>query len=175
MDRVKYFVTKEGRVCIECPACELGKSVSVAAYKGRNCPIKIKCPCGHSFEIDLDFRRHYRKQILLEANFWKTDLNLESYYAKLPAMSSTSLGTTSQKQKNCAIKDLSLGGIRLDIWGPHDIAEGDELFIEFNLDNAKSSLVKCKVVVKSVHNNLVGAEFKEKADFCPELGFYLLS
>jgi hypothetical protein len=174
MSAVKYFVTKEGKAWIECPQCKHGKSISVAAYKGKKSAFLINCPCGHSFEISIDFREHYRKKTLLEGNYLKTGLNIESFYTKLPGMSSTSLGQIIEN-KNCTIKDLSLGGIGLDIWGSHSIAQGDELFVEFNLDNRKKSLMKCKVIVKSVHNNYVGAEFKKKSDYCPELGFFLLS
>lgn len=173
MPAAKYFVTKDGRAHIECPECKLGKTITVAALKGKKSAIKIKCPCGHVFEIELDFRQHYRKHTILGGNYLKTDLNIESFYTKLPGMSSTSLGQQIQ-EKNCAIKDLSLGGMGIDIWGAHSIAKGDELYVEFNLDNSKKTLIRCQVVVVSVRNSFVGAEFKEKPDYYPELGFYLL-
>jgi hypothetical protein len=173
MPAVKYFVTKDGKAHIECPGCKQGKTVSVAALKGKKCAIKTKCPCGHDFEIVLDFRQHYRKDTFLEGNYLKTGLNIESFYAQLPGMSSTSLGKEIQ-EKNCAIKDLSLGGMGIDIWGPHSIVQGGELYVEFNLDNSKKTLIRCQVIVISVRNNFVGTKFKVRPDYYPELGFYLL-
>ena len=90
-------------------------------------------------------------------------------------MTSTPFDHKRGEIKNCTVKDLSIGGIRLDIWGRHSIEEGHELLIEFNLNTKKKSLIKCEVTVKTVQNNFIGAKFKEQLDFNPDLGFYLLS
>jgi hypothetical protein len=65
-------------------------------------------------------------------------------------------------------------GMGIDIWGPHSIVQDSELYVEFNLDNSKMTLIRCQVIVISVRNNFVGAEFKVRPDYYPELGFYLL-
>lgn len=175
MSAIKFFVNQAGRAIVKCPHCENSKSIPVTAYKGKKFTMKVKCPCGHIFPINLDFRAHYRKLTLLEGKYQKTNLNIESFFEKLPYKTGIPLNHTGDLIKNCTIKDISVGGIGLDIWGHHTIEKGNELFIEFNLDNKKHSLVKCEVTVKTVQNNYIGAEFKDKLDFNPDLGFYLLS
>lgn len=175
MSAIKFFVNKEGMAIIKCPQCEHGKSISVATYKGKKSTIKVNCPCGHSFPISLDFREHHRKKTLLEGNYRKSGLNIESFYEKLSHTRGTPMNPTSDGLKNCTIKDLSVGGLGLDIWGFHSVKEGDALLIEFTLDNKKKSHIRSEVVVKTVRENYVGAEFKEKSEFIANLGFYLMS
>jgi hypothetical protein len=171
MDEINLFVSQTGTVVVKCPQCENSKLISVATYKGKKFAIKVKCPCGHLFTINLDFREHYRKPTLLEGNYHKTNLKIESFYEKLPLKNDHPL----KRIKNCTVRDLSIGGIGLDIWGKHTIEKGDELFIEFNLDNRKRSLIKCEVIVKTIRENYVGAEFKDKLICNSDLRFYLLS
>ena len=174
MDPVKFFVNQAGNVIVECPQCENSKSISVASHKGKQYAMKVKCPCGHIFPINLDFREHYRKPTLLEGNYRKTNLNLESFYEKIPPTSNTHVPQQRNVIYNCTVKDISVGGLGLDIWGNHTIETGEHLFIEFILDNKKRSRIRCELIVRTVQNNYVGTEFKEKLDFIPDLGFYLL-
>ena len=175
MSTIKFFVSQTGNVIVQCPQCESSKEISVAACKGKKFSMKVKCHCGHIFPINLDFRRHHRKHTLLHGNYQKTDLNLESYYEKLPPKSVTVFQHPQIEDTNCTVVNISVGGAGLKIPGPHGIEEGDELFLLFNLDNKKRSLIQGIVTVKTVRGNVIGAEFKEKADFNPELGFYLMS
>lgn len=168
---MNFFVNQSGRAIVECPHCKNSKSISGAAYKGKKFTMNVKCPCGHVFPINLDFRKHYRKVTLLDGNYHKTNLNIESFYEKL----SNKDGSSRNRIKNCTVRDLSLGGVGLDIWGNHTIEEGDELFLEFNLDTKRNSLIRCEVTVKTVRENFVGAEFKGREDCHAYLGFYLMS
>ena len=174
MDAVKFFVNQEGDVIVQCPLCENSKTVSVSSYKGKQFAMKVKCTCGHVFPINLDFREHYRKPTFLEGNYLKTNLNLESFYEKVPQKRNIPPDKKRNVINNCTVKDISVGGLGLDIWGDHTIEKGDHLFIKFILDNKKRSLIQCELTVRTVQNNYVGAEFKEKLDFNPDLGFYLL-
>jgi hypothetical protein len=175
MSTIKFFVSHTGNVIIECPQCSSSKEISVAACKGKIFSTKVKCRCGHIFPIKLDFRQHHRKHTLLDGNYQKTNLTIESYYEKLSPRTATVFQHPQIEAVNCTIVDLSAGGVGLNISGLHEIEEGDELFLQFNLDNKKKSLIKCAVTVKKVRGNLIGAEFKEGSDFNPELGFYLMS
>ena len=174
MDAVKFFVSQEGKVIVECPHCENSKTISVSSYKGKKFALNVKCPCGHAFPINLDFREHYRKPTFLEGNYRKTNLNLESFYEKILPKTNTPPHQNRNVINNCTVKDISVGGIGLDIWGGHTIEKGDHIFIDFILDNTKRSRIRCELTVRTVQNNYVGAEFTEKLDFSPDLGFYLL-
>ena len=136
--------------------------------------MKVKCPCGHSFTINLDFREHYRKKTLLEGSYQAVDLNLDSFYEKLSSKTVDPFQAKRKVTKNCTVKDLSVSGVGMEIWGPHTIEEGDELFLEFNLDNAKQTLVRCIVIVRTIRKNFIGVEFKNKKEVLPNLGFYFM-
>ncbi len=150
MDAVKFFVNREGNVIVECPQCENSKTISVASFKGKEFAVKVKCVCGHIFPISLDFREHYRKPTFLEGNYRKTNLNLESFYEKIPRTTNIPSHQKRNVIHNCSIKDISVGGLGVDIWGEHKIEVGNHLFIEFILDNKKRSLVRCELIVKTV-------------------------
>lgn len=177
MSAIKFFVNQEGIAAVECPQCKKSRSVSVAAYKGKKFTQKVKCPCGHIFTINLDFREHFRKQTLLEGNYRKTNLSIKSLYKKLPNKNVNPHDHPDGAMKICTVKDLSLSGIGLDIWGQHTIEKGNELLIEFHLDDRHNSFIRCEVTVKTVRKNWVGAEFKDKSDVNRnrDLGFYLFS
>lgn len=175
MSAIKFFVSKSGTAIIECPQCENSKSISVSAYQGKKFSTKVKCPCGHVFAINFDFRQHYRKSTLLEGNYRKSNLNIKSYYEKLPNKTRVTHKQMRDGVNNCTVKDLSIGGIGLDIWGQHSIEEGDELLVEFKLNNKRHTVIKREVIVKTVHENYVGAEFQDDFDHHPDLGFYLMS
>lgn len=63
----------------------------------------------------------------------------------------------------------------MDIWGPHTLEEGDVLFIEFELDNKKKSLLRREVTVRTVEKNYVGAQFSDQMECQSDLAFYLWS
>jgi hypothetical protein len=76
------------------------------------------------------------------------------------------------------VSDLSLLGVKLKLNAPPSIEKGDTLMVEFRLDDARRSLIKKEVIVRSIAESGIGVEF------CPtrhtgrgdrELGFYFLT
>ncbi len=71
------------------------------------------------------------------------------------------------------IRDLSRNGIGFTVAGIHNIQVGQNISIDFVLDNPKQTELKQQAVVRSVKKNLIGCEFRREQAFEKDLGFYL--
>jgi len=148
-----FFVRDEDRASIVCPACGLAKTVSVQQFRDGKHTVKGQCTCGHSFIINLEFRRHRRKE---------TDLD-GRYNSEKAAVS----------WRIVRIINLSLGGACFEIQGKHDIETGQQGNIDFTLDNHKQNVFMKNVIIRSVKGNIIGCSFIKDRAYEPALGFYL--
>lgn len=177
MSKTKVFVTEKDTAVIECPDCQLRRAVPVAQYKGKKLSMKVKCACSHVFEIELDFRKHYRKTSSLDGHYRNVNdenLNIEAHYQHHNSRTIVSHNQKKQLPVNCIIKNVSFSGVGIEVMGHHLITVGNQLLLIFKLDNRKQTLVNRKVTVKSVINNFIGAEFSDANEHSAELGFYLM-
>jgi len=151
-DRV--IITDNNTATFVCPECKKWKTKDVSRYKNTETSVrvKIKCPCGHSYDVILERRKSIRKNLNLPGKF-NNYKNSESV--------------------NVTVTDISQTGLRIKLDFPQDFAPGDKLNLEFILDDKQRSLVKKKVVVRSVKGLSVGAEFFS-AEHYDKLGSYLL-
>lgn len=150
----KSFVKPDETTMIVCPQCDSAKNISVAQFRHRNHVLKVRCKCGHSFRIQLEFRRHFRKN---------TDLS-GTYDLQKPATGGGKL----------RIINLSLSGACFQIRGVHDLKIGQKGVVIFTLDNRKQTVLRKNVVIRNVKKNQIGCEFVSDRAFEKELGFYLL-
>jgi len=138
---------------IECPMCkkhwekDFSKFPDVFKNSGFNC----KCPCGHSFAIKLERRRHDRKQ---------TDLTGSYLHDKTKARGLIN------------IKNLSRSGVGLELNTRQPMPRGDKLLLKFNLDDAKKSYLCREAIVKKSDGSRVGLEFSD-SDPDENIEFYL--
>lgn len=149
----KSFVKSNDEATIVCPQCDSAKIIAVRQFRQRLHMLKVKCRCGHAFKVQLEFRRHYRKQ---------TDLS--GIYESLPPASS------GGKAK---VINLSLSGACFELRGTHDLKPGQKGTLVFTLDNRKNTELTKAVYVRSINGNRIGCEFIEDRAFDKELGFYL--
>lgn len=150
----KSFVKEDNKATLVCPACNSAKTIDVVQFRNRQHILKVKCRCGNSFKVQLEFRRHFRKNTELRG----------TYDIKPPAVGG---GITK-------ITNLSLSGACFEIRGIHDLKIGQVGSLVFTLDNRKETVLFKQVVIKSVAGNKIGCEFVEDRAFEKELGFYLL-
>lgn len=150
----KSFVKDDNQATIVCPECSSAKTISVEAFRHKQHVLKIKCKCGHSFTLQLEFRQFFRKG---------TDLQ-GTYDVKPPARGG---GMAS-------IINLSLSGACFDVRGVHGLEVGHKGSLVFTLDNRKETVLYRQVVIRTVDGNRIGCEFVEERAFDKELGFYLL-
>ncbi len=150
---VKAFVNDSGMASISCPACGLVREASVAKFRNQKHVLAVKCKCGVSFKIHLEFRKFFRK-----------NTDLEGVYTILPPDAG---GGRVQ------IKNISRTGIGFSVSGRHTIQIGQNAKLKFTLDNRKNTTLDKFVIIKSVDDNYIGCAFVEDQDFEKELGFYL--
>ena len=149
----KAFVKDGDQTTIICPTCNSAKEISVRQFRHRLHMLKVKCKCGHSFRVQLEFRRHYRKATDLAGTF---DL-------LYPATG----GAVAK------ILNISLSGVCFEVKGIHDLKIGQKGVLVFKLDNRKETVLSKRVLIRSVNGNRIGSEFVEDRAFDKDLGFYL--
>ncbi len=150
----KSFVKEDEKATIVCPECNSAKTIGVSQFRNRQHSLKVKCKCGNSFKVQLEFRRNFRKELELEG----------VYELEAPAVGG---GRTK-------IVNLSLSGACFEIRGIHNLQVGHKGSLVFTLDNRKETVLLKQVVIKSIRKNKIGCEFIEDKAFEKDLGFYLL-
>jgi hypothetical protein len=134
----------DGKAMFVCPECFKAKTVDVSKQsdKGRFLKVNCKCPCGHSYTVILDKRKHDRVVITLPGVFVRYNKG--------------KMG----KREQMLVLDLSLSGLKFMMKRKCNIEVGEELMVEFNLNDKKKSLIKERVIAKHIKNSSeVGAEF----------------
>ncbi|MGW8193866.1 MAG: PilZ domain-containing protein [Desulforhopalus sp.] len=154
-DTQRSFVTDNNETRIVCPACGMAKTLSVEKFKNQKHNLKIKCRCSYIFHVQLEFRRHRRKQTELDG----------VYVGK--QQSSTAGGKVK-------VLNLSLSGAYFEVKGIHDLRVGQRGELIFTLDDRKKTSLTKEVIIRSVNKNRIGVAFVEDRAFQKELGFYLL-
>ena len=154
----KVYITSKQTATFTCPMCQISKTVDVSKFVKleNNLKINIKCPRGHAFSSLLEKRKHYRKEINLTGSFVR-------FVSGKPA-----------SRGNMIVRDLSLTGMKLEVFGIFNFLEGDVLEIEFRLDDVKKTLIKKKAVIRNIENSYIGTSFLHTEREDKTLGFYLM-
>lgn len=156
MNTTTVHVRNDNTATLTCPACGFIKQFSAEPYLLRQHTIAVRCHCQESFSVLLNFRRHYRKQT-----------NLSGIYEI--ASDGGSGGGIIQ------IANISRSGVGFTVSGLHRIKKGQQIRIEFQLNDKNKTVLKKQAVVKSVRQNAVGCEFINNVEMDKALGFFLQS
>ena len=152
MEVKKIYVTGNDQATIICDSCGKWKTANVARYVNLNKPVKIRCSCEAVFSVTFEKRHFYRKKVRLHGTCF----------------------IDGRGQEPIFIEDISAGGLGF-VMNKGAVEKGDALRVEFTLDDNARSTLSENVIVRSVKDRLVGAEF---AGLCQHskkvLGFYLL-
>jgi hypothetical protein len=151
----KVFITDDNTATFSCPKCKRHKTTDVTKYKNieTSVRVKIKCPCGHAYDVILERRRYIRKNINLTGKF---------------------IDLKNDEAGGMTVTDISRYGLRLRLKFQHTFDVGDKLLLDFTLDDKQKSFVANKeVIVRSVKGVSVGAEFAQTEHY-DSLGPYLL-
>jgi transcription elongation factor Elf1 len=153
----KVYITPNQTATFTCPMCQKSKVSDVSKFVKLEKKLKVKarCNCGHVFSSLLERRKHYRKEINLMGTFIR-------YIADKPA-----------GRGNMVVKDLSLTGLNIEVFGNHNLSAGDVLEVEFRLDDSKKAPIKKKVAIQNVKNFHIGTTFLDNKEDTA-LGFYLM-
>ena len=155
MDTEKVYVNENFDGLLICPQCDKRKHANFSIYKGRGSkPLRVACDCGTHFYISVDFRRSYRK---------KTDIG--GRYTRL----------SYKKDKGIMrIINLSAHGIGFRTANKSALSMGDQVKLEFMLDDQKQSRIEKDGIVRTVNGDYVGCEFTDLSQHERTLGFYLM-
>jgi transcription elongation factor Elf1 len=143
-------------VVITCPFCGTMKKVEADQYKNIKHMVTVRCKCDSRFNVQFNFRKSYRKSVAIAGEFM-------------------TLSPRKSTERVMTVYDLSSNGLCFKMIDNVVVNIGDELLVKFNLDDAKRSFIRKKVVVRFATDNLIGSEFTELALYEKELGFYLLA
>lgn len=153
----RTYMTKDDKAAFTCPKCGKSRLMDVSKFKNINkASIKVnaRCPCGHQYKIILERRKEIRKEV----SFLGTYTAVEKGVDVMGRMT---------------VKDLSRSGLRFKAHLPREFEIGEELLLEFELDDRDQSQVQRKAIVRSQHGDSVGVSFATSNHY-DKLGAYLL-
>lgn len=170
----RTFVKPDDTAAITCPACQLTKTIAVGKFRPTRHTIAVRCTCGHSFPVALDFRRHYRKKTTLpgiydtktsefDAKRWKKARLTGIYTLQAPATGDGHMQVTN----------ISCGGLQFVTPSDHAIEVGQKARVAFTLDDAHQTEIIKNVIIQSVNGHVIGCRFAEGEVLEQRLGFYL--
>jgi len=150
----KVYVDHTNLVKVTCPKCGLEKDINVFKFKDTHKRLKAKCKCGEVFRLTLEFRKHHRKKVWLQGEYF-----VQGKYEK----------------GEMNIEDISLGGIRFASVKPHYISINDTVELKFTLDNSKKTEIHTPIEIKWIIDHNVGGQFFDPKSLEKDLGSYLLT
>ncbi|MFP4071755.1 MAG: hypothetical protein ACLFTB_06870 [Desulfovibrionales bacterium] len=150
---IKFFADENRQVRIVCPKCAFKRTIDGTPYTKLRRPMKIGCKCKAVFHATIEFRKAFRKQVMLAGEY---------------------LDRSTGERGDMLVKNISMHSLGFTPISAHTLTENSLVFLSFTLDNPKRSLVKRKAVVKSIRDDVVGAEFLKDQPEDSDLNFYLL-
>ncbi len=156
MKTVNAFVDKENYTTFTCPHCQKTHRIPVAAQKGLNHKILSACSCQNRFEVNLNCRQFYRKQVNLVGEV--QNLTIES-----------------EDSHSMVVVDLSMGGLRFKVTDQKGIKIGHRLQVRFTLDDKQENEIEKEARVVNINGDCYGCEFLKIAYQEKELGYYLFA
>ena len=156
MKTVDAFVDKENYTTFTCPHCQKTHRIPVAAQKGLNHKILSACSCQNRFEVNLNCRQFYRKQVNLVGEV-------------------QNLSVESEDSHSMVVVDLSMGGLRFKVTNQKDIKIGHRLQVRFTLDDKQANEIEKEARVVNIKGDYYGCEFLNLAYQEKELGYYLFA
>jgi hypothetical protein len=156
LEAKKIRVRPDNTVVLTCTHCGLQKETQANLFKDYQHGIRVKCRCQKTFKLFLEYRNRVRK---------KTNLR----------------GTYINSQKDSRgfliIRDISVTGLSFTSLDLNNFKVGDELKVEFTLDDEHRTKFRKYIIVREVRKNSVGCEYdrSEEEVFQSPLGYYIMS
>lgn len=158
---IPLFAIDGGEYRLTCPECSRQETLTTSLFEETGSILKVSCPCEHTFRVIREMRHTYRKDVQLEGLFTQdtSDVNKLAVSGGWSAMEVT---------------NISKQGLNFTTPNARILNIGDQVQLQFNLDNNKKSLIKKPAEIKSVRKNNVGCQFlgSDKQDVT--LGFYFI-
>ena len=149
---VKIYVDDAKIARVICHKCGLNKNIDVTKFKDTNKRLRVKCRCGGIFQLTLEFRKHYRKEVQLVGEYF--------FQKKV-------------ERGNILIENISGTGIRFSTVNPNNFCKDDTVELKFTLDNPMRTEIQGLVKIIWVNDRNIGAQYINQRYFMSKLGFYL--
>ena len=132
-------------VDVFCPQCGKLNRVDFSAIQGpEKGNLQINCSCNSFIPISADFRKYPRKET-----------NLDGTYANL---------SNNKEKGRMRVINLSMNGIGFTLQKPCKFSVGDQLELNFALDDDNRSEIEVIGIVRHITGNDVGCEFNSKIE-----------
>jgi len=137
---VMAYLNDKSIASFECPSCKkkYKRDVSKAANTDHGSKIRCRCTCKHAFVIELERRRHKRKETDITGGY---------------------LQERHQYRGIFTIKNISISGAGIELHSQRDIHEGDNLLLKFNLDNEQKTYIAKDAIIRKKKGQHLGVEF----------------
>lgn len=155
MKITKVYINQENEGEIICPSCDKTRAVNISNQRVPLRPIKVKCTCGDSFSILLEYRKYHRKRVNIPGRL-------------LDTISHAEVG-------EIWVTSLSVTGIGFEVTTPHEFGVNDVFEIQFTLDDDYDAVISEEIVLKRIDGNYVGAIFSDQNKYNYNLDFYITS
>ena len=157
----KVFIYKDNKAIIICPKCEKSKTIDVSEELGSKYLVRLKhkCSCGYLYIVPLERRKRHRKTT-----------NLKGAYRCLVSGEQEAKGSMT-------IQDITRAGLSftLDENERQKLNMGNNLLLEFHLDDHSRSLIKKEGLVSNMRGPYIGVEFSSVDLYDRALGQYMFS
>jgi len=148
-------------ITLVCPQCHRSKVLEATVVKDLPQPLKVRCPCGATFGVNIIIRQFYRKQTRLPGTYGKHDPQTHKILGR----------------GRIIVEDISRTGLGFRTLDRHTIQVNDVLSITFALDDKQKTDIQKSVRVRRIDDRFIGAEFIDHdayTDTNRMLGFYLM-
>lgn len=139
----KVFVPLNAMATLRCPVCGRVEEKDVSELMGHATMTEMKCSCScrHRYSVLLERRRAFRKSVLLEGSL-----------------------VSSSESYSVVVENVSLYGARLKMQEASLLEDGQEVQIEFTLDDpVASKIFRTARVKKFLSPTNIGCEFFSNA------------
>ena len=149
----KIYVGYTNKVTIICPKCGLEKNINVFKFKDTHKRLKAKCKCGEVFQLTLEFRKYYRKNVRLAGDYFVRG---------------------KDEKEEILIEDISKTGIKFATLKPHNFSKDDLVELNFTLDDPMRMEIRTRIKILWIIDRTVGAQFNDPKLLEKNLGSYLI-
>ena len=126
----KTFVRPDNTAVLICPYCTQWRTILADPFRGEKHELKVKCSCKQTFKGFLEFRKKVRTKRFLRGTY------------------------TNHSQKSSGndivILDISMSGMAFSSQDEPTFKIGDDLSIEFTLDDEQKTDIRIDVVVRNI-------------------------
>jgi hypothetical protein len=146
------FVDQTNEVKVICPNCGLEKNINVFKFKHTHKRLKANCKCGEVFRLTLNFRKHFRKKVMLSGEYFIREKNIRD---------------------DIFIKDISMTGINFITFKEHDFSIDDTVELKLALDDESEPEIHASIKIKWINERNVGAQFNNPISLEKDLRFIM--